>query len=156
MADKGGEHKPVTESLGEKLALAMGGGAVAGMFGMTVLKFNGDAHAAGASTAWVALVWLLASVGVLGMVVLFFSYLSAVKGAAADAGTPQHQHYQALRHSLQHGGSTEARYARWLTRLLDAVALLRLCRPARTSLATALLWAGCGQVRRTAVVSTGL
>ena len=121
MADKGGEHKPVTESLGEKLALAMGASIVAGMFGVTVLKFNGDAHAAGASTAWVALVWLLASVGVLGMVVLFFSYLSAVKGAAAGAGTPQHKHYQALRHSLQYGGSTEQRYARWLTRLLDAV-----------------------------------
>ena len=123
MAGKGGEHKPVAESHGEKLALVVGGGAITGMFvfGTTVFKAMVDASTGGAGAALVALGWLAASLGLTGVVVLFFRYLSAIKGATAPVGSPQRRHYQALRDSIQHGGSTELRYARWLTRLLVAV-----------------------------------
>ena len=88
MAGKGGEHKPVAESHGEKLALLVGGSAITGMFvfGTTVFKAMGDASTGGAGAALVALGWLAASLGLTGVVVLFFRYLSAIKGATAPAG----------------------------------------------------------------------
>lgn len=120
-AGKGDERKPVAESPGEKVAVGISIAAVGGMFSTALVKPLAEAATAQLGLALATLVWVAGCVFTLALVVMFWRYVAAIKGAVEKPGTAPRQDYQALRDSIADGGKFGAGYARALTLLLDAV-----------------------------------
>ena len=116
------EDKPVPESQGEKVALGVSIAVAGGVFVVAPLSptlATAVVDRIGAPLA--GLLWLAELVFVLAAVAMFWTYVSALKGAVAPTDSAPHRHYQALRDAILEGGRASQIYSRWLTRLLDAV-----------------------------------